>query len=106
MRIITIQPAEVTDQIMADGTELTKMPYPFHLREDGAIDRQDFWHGSPLALIGFQDQIDVLQVDLPMAEFWRYPQTAVGKYAITLDSDGTINTHLVAIESVSVHEDV
>lgn len=105
MRIITIQPAEVTDQIIEDGTELTRLPYPFHIREDGAIDRQDFWKGEPLALIGFQDQIDVLRVDLGLAEFWRYPQTAVGKYAITLDMDGTMNTHLVAIESVTVHED-
>lgn len=100
MKTITIRFSPVMASIAEDGSELTKEPYPFHVTEGGHIGRQDFWKGRPQMLVGFQDLIDVLKVDLPWAEFWRYPQTAVGKYAVTADTDGTMNTCLVAIESV------
>lgn len=104
MRIITLQPSAVTDHITEDGTELQKLPYPFHVDEDGNVERQDFWRGDPAAVLGFQDRVDVQQVDLWWREVVADPQRAVGKYMVTVDSDGDIATRTIAIESVHVTE--
>jgi hypothetical protein len=104
MRIITLQPSARTDQITDDGTELQQLPYPFHVDEDGNVLRQDFWRGDPATVLGFQNRVDVQQVDLWWREVVADPQRAVGKYMVTVDRDGAFSTRTIAIESVTVIE--
>lgn len=104
MKIITLQPSPRVDQITEDGRELTQLPYPFHVAESGDIDRQDFWRGSPLEVLGFANRLDVQRVDLWWDDALGDPQQAVGKYIVTQDADGTIGTHECAVSRVEVHE--
>jgi hypothetical protein len=104
MKIITLQPSPRTDHITEDGTELTQLPYPFHVTETGDVLRQDFWQGDPAVVIGFQDRVDVQQVDLWWQDVVDDPQRAIGKYAITMDTVGNYSTRVIAIASVDVTE--
>lgn len=103
--IYSIQPSAFTDQMTDDGTELTKLPYPFHVNDDGTIGRQDFWQGDPAAVIGFQAKLDVQHVDLFWSDFLTDPQRAVGMYLVTRDRAGTWSTHENAIQSVTMHDE-
>lgn len=105
MKIITLQPSPRTDFLTDDGTELTRKPYPFHVRENGAIEGQDFWQGRPLRVLGFAERLDREQVDLWWGDAVRDPQRAVGMYVITQDIVGGIAMHLTAIEKVTIRED-
>lgn len=103
-RIFTLQPAPIVDGIAPDGSEMTRLPYPFHCDEDGAVDRQDFWRGDPLRVLGFQKRLDVQRVDLHWADFVKGdPQRAVNMYAVTQDYKGGIASQTVAIAQVDVH---
>jgi hypothetical protein len=113
MKIITLQPSPVTDNLWAgaDGSlvEGTKLPYPFHVNESGDVQRQDFWRGDPKAVIGFQDDPNVQKVDLWWDDVVADPQLAVGKYPVMVqdkpNSKGThMYTYVIAIESVEVRE--
>ena len=104
MRIITLQPSARVDHITADGQELTQLPYPFHVRPDGEVGRQDFWHGEPLRVLGFQDRVDVQRIDLWWRDAAADPQRAVGKYIVTQDADGSMATHQLAVQSVEVED--
>lgn len=100
--VITLQPSAHTDQITTDGQELTRLPYPFHVAEDGSIGRQDFWAGEPLEVIGFQKDLAVEQIDLWWSDCLEDPQAAVGMYVVTRDKNGGMATHVQAIQSVTV----
>lgn len=102
--IITLQPAPRTDHITADGTELTQLPYPFHVAADGTVQRQDFWHGNPKSVVGFAHDPSVQRVDLWWDDAVKDPQQAVGKYVVTRDDKGGMAVHVIAIESVTVTE--
>jgi hypothetical protein len=97
----TIQPAPHVDHITEDGTELTKLPYPYHTDQDGAIQRQDFWQGNPLRVVGFQKDLSVQQVDLWWKDALKDPQQAVGMYLVTQDKDGNCSSHNTAVESIT-----
>lgn len=101
--IITLQPSSFTDQITSDGTELTKLPYPFHVEAaTGDIQRQDFWRGDPFRVIGFQNDPHVQHVDLWWDDVAKDPQSAVGKYPVTVKQGGGMAGWSLAIESVTV----
>lgn len=100
-RIITLQPAAHVDQITDDGTELTKLPYPFHVNAAGEIQRQEFWNGNPERVIGFVSDLHRQEVDLDWDVVFRDPQRAVGQYVITQDKSGTWATHTLAIWKAS-----
>lgn len=105
MRIYTLQPAPVTDHITDDGTELQRLPYPYHVDEEGNVQRQDFWKGDPSGIIGFQNRADVQRVNLLWDDFVAGdPNAAVGKYMVMVDSKGTFATYTIPVESVSVIE--
>lgn len=105
MKIITLQPSSYTDQLTPNGTELTKLPYPFHVEEDGTVTRQDFWHGDPIKIVGFQDRLDVQRVSLTWREAAKDPQRAVGKYVVGVSSEGGLATYCqTAIATVTVTE--
>lgn len=101
--IITLQPAPRTDQITEDGTELQQRPYPFHVRSlDGWVESQDFWRGRPQRVVGFAARLDRQQIDLWWRDAVKDPQQAVGMYVVTRNSDGSMDVHMTAIESVVV----
>jgi hypothetical protein len=77
MKIITLQPSARVDHITADGTELTQLPYPFHVAEDGSVLRQDFWRGDPLRILGFSARPEPGDIVLWWADAVKDPQQAV-----------------------------
>jgi hypothetical protein len=101
-KVIKLQPAPRVDHITDDGRELTQLPYPFYVAEDGKVDRQDFWRGDPYAVIGFQEDLARQQIDLWWDDVVKDPQSAVGKYVVTRDSRGGMGVHVIAIDSVEV----
>ena len=105
MKIISLQPSEWTDQLAPDGTELTRQPYPFHVEAaTGMVQRQDFWRGDPLAVIGFAARLDVHSIDLSWEAAAADPQRAVGMYVVTADNKGRWSTHQSAIRDVTMTE--
>lgn len=103
MDIITLQPAPNVDHITDDGTELTRLPYPFHVRaDDGGIERQDFWQGSVARVVGFVADLNRQEVDLWWRDAAKDPQRAVGMYVITQDDKGDMATQMTAISTVKV----
>jgi hypothetical protein len=104
MTYLTIQPSAFVDNIV-DGHEMTKLPYPFHCDERGNVQRQDFWHGKPLRIVGFAKDLKVHQVDLWWRDAWRDPAACVGLYAISENADGTMASHTSAIESAEIVRD-
>lgn len=100
-KLIRLQPSEFVDNIR-DGHEMTKLPYPFFVSEDGVIGSQDFWKGDPARVIGFQKDLAVQQIDLWWSDVVEDPQQAVGMYLVTSNAEGTWGTHSMAISDVSV----
>ena len=72
------------------------LPYPYRVNEDGTIDRQDFWQGSPYALLGFQ-RGDVQEV-VVLAEDWLRDGVDVsGLRPVFTDAGGTVWAHRYAV---------
>lgn len=99
MEIITIQPSARTDHITEDGTELQQLPYPFHVNEVGEIQRQDFWQGKVLRVVGLQRDLARHEIDIWWNEVWAEPDRALNNYVVTLDSEGGMAVHVGAISS-------
>jgi len=95
MKVITLQQAMSPD--------FTR-PFPFDILENGDVLQQDFWKGSPLALVGFQADLAVLHVDLFRKDWWKDPQKAVGMYPVFVDSNEHFAVWLLAVETVAVRE--
>ena len=108
MTLITIQPENMEDGIL---------PYPYHISEDGLIQRQDFWKGRPFRLIGFAKDSEVNQVDLIFEDWIKKPKSCIGMYAvleykrkvgdgnITVETDETdFATNLQMIESITINK--
>lgn len=103
MRIITLQPSPVVDHITDDGTELTQLPYPYHVEPDGHVQGQDFWQGSPKWIIGFTGDPGRQAVDMWWDDYIKGdPQRAVGMYLVSRDLIGGVWGHQVAIYQVIV----
>lgn len=98
---IMVQPAQYVDQIK-DGHEMTKLPYPLVIGEDGLIGQQDLWRGNPFRAIGFQKDLAVQQIDLRWVDALKDPQTMLGMYLITSSADGTWGVHETAIVRAEV----
>jgi hypothetical protein len=103
MKIVTLQPSAVTDQITEDGTELQQLPYPFHVRQDGLLDG-DFWRTQAVAAVGFQADSVVPRIDLLWRDAVSDPERAVGMYLVTRDAEGGWATWEIAIQAVTVTE--
>jgi hypothetical protein len=108
VKIIQIQPEAFLDdvRISADKqlVEMKKLPYPFAVREDGEVDGQDFWRGDPAAVLGFQNDEEVQQINVWWSDVVADPELAVGKFPVMREENGNIYTYTVAIESVQVFE--
>lgn len=102
--IRTIQPAQ-TETVGAPFNPLLRQPYPFHIEEGGAVQRQDFWCGEPSHLIGFQRHADVQHVDLTADEwFAQSPDAAVGMWPVFTDAGGGMWNLRQPVESVTEME--
>lgn len=97
-----LQPSAFTDQLTEDGHQLTKLPYPFFVNEDGSVRRQDVWAGQVVRVVGFQRDLAVQQIDLWWKQAVQEPERAVGMYLVTADSKGDLGSHSTAISSVEV----
>jgi hypothetical protein len=100
-----IQTSEYADQITPDGTELTKLPYPFYVDEGGNVGRQDFWQGTPERVIGFARDLSVQEISLWWPTVVQDPAPAVGMYLVTQDADGSVGAHPTAVSSIKVVEE-
>jgi hypothetical protein len=120
LKLITVQPSAFVDQMVvvdrdesdedyhpdtdsSEILELTRLPYPFHVWEDGLIHRQEFWQGRPLRVVGFAARFDREQIDLWWSHAADDPEKAIGMYVVTQNRDNTMATHQTAIASVEVH---
>lgn len=101
-KMILMQPSEFTDQLTADGQELTKLPYPIAADEAGLVGNQDFWQGDPFRAIGFQRDLARHEIDVTWSEVFREPELAIGLYLVSADSRGNFGVHHTAIGSVEV----
>ena len=87
---ITLQPVMTGD----------RLPYPFHVAADGAIDRQDFWRGKPERVIGISD----IPVAGHMIQTWQNiidVRSVLGTYLVVSDADGQWSTMTLYIERVT-----
>lgn len=107
-RIVTLQPAAYVDNLWsAPGNRVvegTKLPYPFHVREDGSVELQDVWQGDPTAVVGFVSEPESRTLVHRWADVWPEPDRAVGLYVVTMNAEGAWATWPVAIETVKVGE--
>lgn len=99
--MIKIQPEPFVDNLV-DGHELTKLPYPFFVDEDGLIAQQDLWQGDPFKVVGFQLDLAVQKIDLWWTDVVANPEIAVGMYLVTADKSGDYGVHSSAIRSLTV----
>lgn len=109
--MIQVQPSSFTDNLWAsDEGELvegTKLPYPFPAWADnGHIDNQAFWNGTPFRIIGFSRTPEPGHLDLGWSDpaFQADPQLAVGMYVVTQDKGGGMAVHTTAIQEVKVFQ--
>lgn len=96
----TIQPCQPGTK-PGEYDVLKSLPYPYHISEDGAVERQDFWRGTPEVLIGFQKDVEVQTVDLWCSDWFEGgADEAVGMYPVFRDSDGTLWNDSLAVSKV------
>lgn len=100
-RVLRVQPAPRIDNLTADGRELTQLPYPLFVSEDGSVGRQDFWDGRILRVVGFMRDLAVQQVDLYWKDAYADPQAAVGMYVVAVDASGGMFNLDTAVESIT-----
>lgn len=97
MKSLTIQP---------DPNDVMKpLPYPFHVDEQGLVQRQDFWKGKVYRVIGFQDVLERQRIDLHWSDAWANPELTIGRYVVTSDEDGQFSVWEAPIGRVTGHED-
>ena len=79
-------------------------PILYHILDNGDVYNRHLWRGDLAALIGFQNKPDVEHVDLLHADWWREPQTAVGKYPVFVTDRGTPLVLTIAVADVTTFE--
>lgn len=82
------------------------VPLPFQVAADGTIGRQEHWRGRPLRLVGFADQPETGRVDVHVEAWWNEPETAVNRYPVLVNADGSMATATVAVERITTHTQV
>jgi hypothetical protein len=100
-KILRVQPAPRIDNLTADGRELTQLPYPLFVSEDGSVGRQDFWNGRISRVVGFMRDLAVQQVDLWWKNAWTEPARAIGMYVVAVSADGSMFNLDTAVESIT-----
>lgn len=99
-RVVSIQQSTLPD---------LRRPYPYVVVGEGEhagyVLWQDFWRGEPYFLVGFQNRVDVQQIDLHMPEFLAAPGKAAGKYPVFSDATtGGFYVEQVVVSHVNVFD--
>lgn len=94
-RYFTIQPSMRPD---------FRLPYPFFVRENGLVDRQDFWRGKVYRVIGFQASLDKMTVDLFWSEAAKDPEKATGMYVVLADDKNDWSTETSPVQPLAFEE--
>lgn len=94
-RVFTIQPRMRPDM---------QLPYPFFVREDGRVERQDFWRGKVFRVIGFQASLNKMTVDLFWHDAVRNPEKATGMYVVLADDKNAWSTETSPTEPLTFEE--
>lgn len=96
--VISIQPAQGDNH---------KRPKPYFINPDGTVRRQDYWKGNPSQLAGFQDDLDIMEVDVLTAD-WQAddPQAVIGMYPVFINADGSMDTLKARVETVTLHPEL
>lgn len=112
MKVITIQPEPVVDNMWVDNNPNAKspiifgerLPYPFHIdAATGDVLDQEFWKGDPLRVVGFQKDEEIQTVNLWWADAAADPDKIVGMFPVMVGPEG-LYTYTVKIESVDIIE--
>jgi len=98
---ITFQPSEFVDHVTADGTGLTKLPYPVHVWSDNFHVAKELggWT-EPQRIVGFQRDPAIQTIDVPWYEVAADPQKAVGLYVVAANADGSMTSLTTAVRDV------
>jgi hypothetical protein len=102
MKIYRVQTAPFTDHITDDFHQMTKLPYPFAVDEDGMVQRQEFWDGKVFKVVGFQRDLAKHQIDLWWQDAIKDLPKAVGMYLVTSDNKGNWGVHHTAVDEFEV----
>lgn len=96
--ILKLQPSEYVDQIV-DGHEMTKLPYPFYVNEEGQVGNQELWRGDPVRVVGFQKDLARHRIDLWWTDAFGEPEKTLGMYLVAVDDKGGMGVYDTAIVS-------
>lgn len=99
--VLRVQTAPRIDGLTSDGHELTQLPYPLFVSEDGSIGRQDIWQGRLARVVGFMADLAVQRVDLWWKDAYTDPQRAVGMYVVVADAQGGYANLDTAVETMT-----
>ena len=80
------------------------LPYPFYVRENGLVDRQDFWRGKVLRIIGFQRDLNKMTVDLFWSDAVKDPSKATGMHVVAADNKNNWGVYRSPIGEIKVEE--
>ncbi len=94
-KYFTIQQEQTPDMVL---------PYPFFVRESGLVDRQDFWMGKVLRIIGFQKDLNKMVIDLWWSDAVKNPEQATGMYVVTADNKNNWGVYRSPIGEIRVEE--
>jgi hypothetical protein len=95
-KFLKLQPSPRVDNIV-DGHEMTQLPYPFFVEQDGTVLHPDTVQA--VRALGFQTDLARHEVDLLWDEIWEHPELAVGKYLVSTTPDGGMGVHTIAIDT-------
>lgn len=76
------------------------LPYPYHVRPDGSIGRQDQWRGKVTHVLGFQDDWTSGDIDVPLSAFVAAPHLALGRHPVLTNPAGRTFSVDIPVESV------
>lgn len=82
------------------GSIGVKRLFPFFIKLDGCVGKQVFWEGRPYELLGFNDKPITGKISLAFKIFKQDINKAIGMYPVFRNKDGSIETVIVAVESV------
>lgn len=93
--IIKIQPTAYVNRLL---------PHPYYINMDGGmVERQDFWNGKPLRLIGFSDRLSKdVYYSITFEQFKQDYDLCIERYPIFIDNKDNIYNGLQPITDFKI----
>ncbi len=95
IRSITIQPLE--------GANFQR-PYPYHIKPNGLVERQDFWKGNPYRLLGFSLRPVAGSIDITRKEFFEKPESILSMFPVFASKDKEWYTSKIYITEFHINQ--